>query len=132
MKTLGRDGMRLAAPKPAKQGITSPDGAPTPWDPMSRMAEQGVGQSETLEVLPDSVAPPNWTLEARPIASPAGHPRGGRQDVRLAGRKILYNHFTLVCGARGGVEGVGSLRWSKSSTVAGQSWRRRAPARLSW
>src|SRR5262245_42818958 len=108
--------MRLAAPKLAQHGITSPDGAPTAWDPMSRKAEPGMGQSETRKVLPGSLAPPNWTLEARPIAPPASHPQGGRQDVRLAGRKILYNHFTLVCGARGGVEGVGSLRRSKSTT----------------
>jgi len=106
---------------------------PAPWDPMSRKAEEGMGQSEALEVLRGSVAPPNRALlEARRITPHARHPRCRRQHVRLAGRKILYKHFTLERGARGGVEGVGSPRWFNWSTVAGQSRRCRAPAKPSW
>ena len=92
-----------------------------------------MGLIEAHEVFPDSIARPNGTLlEARTIAPNARNTGDGRQDVRLARCKILYNYFTLVCGARGGVEGVGSLRSSNWSAVAGQSRRRGAPARPNW
>src|SRR5262245_44536752 len=106
---------------------------------MSRKAKEGQGRPRKaregmgLKVVPDSIARPNGTLPAtRTIPRNARNIGGGRQDVRLARCKILYNYFTLVCGARGGVEGVGPLRSCNWSAVADQSRRRRAPARPKW
>ena len=72
-----------------------------------------MGQIAALKVLADGFARPGRPLPSV-LAAPGGpyNARKGwawRLGIRPGGCDFLYNHLTLLCWARSGVEGVGSL-----------------------